>query len=143
MVTGELAFAVRHEGGLMRLKRQHKIHQIVKGVAFDVELAFGPLLEQGSQRMHVVGADVPRVGPRVYRDALGTRFKTQLRCTRHTGNAQMAGIAHQGHFVEVDGKSRFHAAIVPRFQAFGWAQQKTGLSRFFVSVGTRLTWHRR
>ena len=46
MVAGELAFAVGHKGHLMGAHLAHKVHQVVKRVAFNVELAVGPCFEQ-------------------------------------------------------------------------------------------------
>src|SRR5450830_676331 len=58
MVTGELAFAVGHKGGLVRAKLAHKVHQVVEWIALDVELCLWPLLEQGGQVAHITGTDV-------------------------------------------------------------------------------------
>ena len=42
------------------------------------------------------------IGSRVDRDAMGTRLQAQGGRTGDAGNAQMAGVAHQRDFVEVD-----------------------------------------
>ena len=42
VVGGALLHAVGHKSGLVRAHRAHDVHQIVQGVAFDIEFALGP-----------------------------------------------------------------------------------------------------
>ena len=104
VVAGELAFAVGHKGRLLRAQVAHKVHQVVQRVALDVELASRPVLEQRGQFMHVTGTDVALVRPRMHGDALSPRLQTQPGRARHAGNAQVPGVAHQGHLVQVYGE---------------------------------------
>ena len=87
MVAGELTLAIGHKGGLMGAVLTHKIHQIVKRVALDVEFASRPGFQQVGQIGHIVGSDVARVGAWVYRDALGPRLQARLCGPRHAGDA--------------------------------------------------------
>ena len=102
VVAGELVFAVGHEGHLVRPNLAHEVHQVLERVALDVVLGFGPLFHQRRQRVHVRGADMPRVGPRVHGDALRARFKRLARQLHHVGDAQMPGVAQQRDLVDVD-----------------------------------------
>ena len=102
VVAGELAFAVWHKGDLVRAHRTHMRHQVVEGVALDVEFAVRPGLHQRGQLGHVAGADVALVRARVDGDALRASLQAQLGCARHTGDAQMARIAQQRDFIDVD-----------------------------------------
>ena len=102
MVAGELAFAVGHEGHLVRTHGAHMRHQIMEGIALDVELAVGPGLHEGVQLGHVARADVALVRAGVDGDAVRARLQAQLGSARDAGNAQVARIAQQGHFVDVD-----------------------------------------
>ncbi|MCY1368508.1 hypothetical protein D9M69_554930 [compost metagenome] len=105
MVAGRLGFTVGHEGGLVRLELAHEVHQVVEGVAFDVELDARPVLgEQFRQVVHVVRADVARVRPWVHGDALRAGGQTGLGGAHHARDAEVARVAHQGHLVEVDRK---------------------------------------
>jgi hypothetical protein len=54
--------------------------------------------------MHVFSADVARIRPRVHGDAVGSGLQAQGGGAQDAGNAQVAGVAHQRHLVEVDGK---------------------------------------
>ncbi len=103
MVGGELVLAVGHEGDLMRAHLAHKVHEVLGGIALDVVLGLGPVLaQQGSQLMHILRADVAAIGPRVHGDALGTGEQAELGRLCHAGNAQMPGVAQQGHLVDID-----------------------------------------
>ena len=64
--------------------------------------------EQRSQFADVLGADVAGVRPRVHGDALRAGFQALLRGARDARNAQVAGVAHQRYFVQVDGEMGFH-----------------------------------
>jgi len=52
----------------------HKVHQVVKRVAFDVELAVGPRFEQSCQIVHIASADVALVRAGVHGDARSARL---------------------------------------------------------------------
>jgi hypothetical protein len=102
VVAGELAFAVGHEGRLVRLHSTDEGHQVVEGVALDVVLSAGKGLEHRRQVEHVLKADVPPVGTGMHRDALGAGLKAQRGRARDARNAQRARVAHQRHLVDVD-----------------------------------------
>ena len=102
VVAGELAFGVGHKRDLLGPHRLDKTHEVVKRVAFDVELAPRPLGQQRGQVGHVVRTDVALVRPGVHGKACGTHLQTQGTRTREAGNAQMARVAHGGHLIEVD-----------------------------------------
>ena len=107
VVTGQLALPVRHQGELVQgqiagLELGGHIHQVVQRVAFDVELAVRPLLHQLRQVQHIAAADMARIGPRMHSDTRSPRLQTQGRGAGHAGDAKVAGIAHQGHFIQID-----------------------------------------
>jgi hypothetical protein len=102
VVAGELAFAVGHEGGLVRLDHADEVHQVVEGVAFDVVFGLRPFAQQRGQLVHVVRADVAFVGPRVHGDAVGAGLQAQRGGAHDAGDAQVARVAQQGHLVDVD-----------------------------------------
>ena len=104
MVAGELPLRVGHERALVRAQLAHEVHQVVEGIAFDVELRLRPSLEHLVQRVDIVGADVPRVGPGVHRDPSRTCLQARLRRARDAGYAQVARVADQRHLVQVDGE---------------------------------------
>jgi hypothetical protein len=54
-----------------------EVHQVLRGVAFDVVFAVGPGLQQLGQLEHVVRADVALIGPGVHGDALRTGLQAQ------------------------------------------------------------------
>jgi len=107
MVARELPLAIGHEGGLVRAQLTHEVHQVVEGIALDVELHTEMAGQQLVQVVHVMGADVPRVGPRMHGDALRTGGQTERGSADHAGNAQVAGVAHQGDLVQVDRQGSF------------------------------------
>ena len=102
MVAGELVFAVGHQGALLRPQLAHQVHEVVKGVALDVELALWPLPHQASNVMRVLGADVALIGPGVDGDAMCARLQAQLGRAQRAGQGQVAAVAQQRHFVDVD-----------------------------------------
>ena len=79
MVAGELALGVRHKGHLVYRQAAlaqvvHTIHQVVKGVALNVEFSVRPGLEQFGQLHYILRPDVPRIGTRMHRDTRSTRL---------------------------------------------------------------------
>jgi hypothetical protein len=113
MVTGELAFTVGHISQLVQgqalvfhLLRQD--HQVVKGIALDVELSVGPVLQQTAQFKDIVAPYVSFVRSGMHRDALRPGFQTQLRRARDRGDAQVARVAQGGDLVEVDRQGGGH-----------------------------------
>ena len=74
MIAGELTLAVGHEGYLVRPDSSHKIHQLVKRIAFNVEFPVWPTLHQVGQVKHVGGTNVTLIGAGVNGNAMGTRF---------------------------------------------------------------------
>ena len=103
MVAGKLAFTIGHKRGLRGPQLPHEVHQVVKGVALDVELAgLGPGGQHLGQLVHIICADMALVRARVHGDALRTGLQAQACSPGNAGNAQMARVAHQGDLVEVD-----------------------------------------
>ena len=90
MIAGELTLAVGHEGHLVRPVSSHKIHQLVKRIAFNVEFPVWPTLHQVGQVKHVGGTNVTLIGAGVNGNALSTRFQTHLSRFQDTGNTQVA-----------------------------------------------------
>jgi hypothetical protein len=87
----------------------HETHQVLERIALDVELAIRPLAQQRRQIVHVGGADMTLVRPRMHGDAVGAMLQADRRRTCQRRNAQMPGVAHQRHLVQVDGqRGRFH-----------------------------------
>ena len=74
MIAGELTLAVGHERYLVRPDSPHKIHQLVKRIAFNVEFPVWPTLHQVGQVKHVGGTNVTLIGAGVNGNAMGTRF---------------------------------------------------------------------
>jgi hypothetical protein len=128
MVRRELAFAVGHEGHLLR-PLAHEGHQVVEGVALDVVLGLRPVFHQRGKVVHVVRADVAFVGPRVHGDAVGASLQRQRGDVHDAGNAQVARVAQLGHLVDVD-RQRGAAAAVGAVAA-------SSATRGFMGVGSR------
>ena len=74
MVAGELVFAVRHKSGLVRTHIANELHQVLRGVTFDVELGLRPGLEQHCQFIHIAGTDMAFIRAGVDGDALRPSF---------------------------------------------------------------------
>ena len=79
----------------------------MKGIALDIELSVGPVLHQRRDFVHVIGANVPLIGPWMHRDALGTGLQAQLGGARHARNVEVPGVAQQGNLVDIDRQGRF------------------------------------
>ena len=107
MVAGELALRVGHKGYLVHRQTTlaqvaHTAHEVVEGVPFHVVFAVRPSLQQLGQIQHVLRTNMARIGPRVHRNTRRTGLQAQRGRARDAGDAQVAGVAHQGNFVEVD-----------------------------------------
>ena len=102
VVGGELPMAVRHKSDLLRAKFFNQAHEVVQRIAFDIEFAVWPVLQQVSQVMHIAVADMPLVGSGMDCDALSAGLQAQARRTGNAGNTQMAGISQQRHFIQID-----------------------------------------
>ena len=102
MVAGELVFTVGHKGRLVRPHSSDEGHEVLRGVALDVVFTPRPLLHECGQIMHVVRTDMALIGPRMHGDAIGPSLQTQGGGTHHTGYADMARVAQQGHLVDID-----------------------------------------
>ncbi len=87
---------------LLRHQLMHHVHQVVQRVALDVEFTLGPGLHELGQVMHIGAADMALVGSGMHRDAVRTGLQTQRGGARDAGDAQVARVAHQRDFVEVD-----------------------------------------
>ena len=74
VVAGELAFAVGHKCHLMRAHLAHKVHQVMKRVAFNIELAIRPCLEQGREVVHIARANVALIRAWVHGDPSSARL---------------------------------------------------------------------
>jgi hypothetical protein len=116
VVAGELVFAVGHQGALLRPELAHQVHEVVKGVALDVELALWPLPHQARNVMRVLGADVALIGPGVDGDALGASLQAQLGRAQRVGQGQVAAVAQQCHFVDVDRQGRARGRVCRHIQ---------------------------
>ena len=107
VVGGELANAVGHEGGLVRADLAHQVHQVVQRIALDVVFHLGPVAaQQLGQVAHILIADVALVRARVHGDAVGASLQHQAGRPGDAGDAQVAGVAQQGHLVQVDRQGR-------------------------------------
>ena len=89
MIAGELTLTVRYEGHLVRPEGTHKIHQLVKRIALNIEFPVWPALHQVGQVKHVGGTNVTLIGARVNGNTLCASFQTQLSCFQDTGNTQV------------------------------------------------------
>jgi hypothetical protein len=63
------------------------------------------MFQQRRQVGHILRSDVARVGSGVHRDAGGTGLQAKFSGAHHTGEAQVAGVSDQGHFVQVHRQS--------------------------------------
>ena len=72
MVTRELAFAVGYKSDLMWPESSNKVHQLVKRIAFNVELTIWPTLHQLGQLNDIRCANVSFIWTRVNRNAVCT-----------------------------------------------------------------------
>ena len=112
VVAGELVFTVGDKGALVQRQAacqqvMHKAHQVLKGIAFDVELAAGPVFHHGGNLEHIITSDVALVGSWVNGDALCARLKAQAGCANHVGNTEVARVAQQRNLVDVDRQRGF------------------------------------
>jgi len=76
MVAGELFMVIRHKGHLvyrqvLRHQLAHHVHQVMQGVAFNVELALWPGLHQAGQFGHIVGTNMALVRAWMHGNAVG------------------------------------------------------------------------
>ena len=101
MVAGGLGFVVWHKRGLMRAHGPHKAHEVLKWIAFNVVLAIRPAFHHRGQFTHIVGADVTLIRTRMNCDSRCAGLQAKLRGTGHTGEAQIAPVAHLGHQVHI------------------------------------------
>jgi len=91
VVGGQLAIAIGYQGDLRRPDRLAQCQQAritgawrCKRVAFDVE--FHPARSaQRTQRVHVVAADVARVGARMHGEAVGAGIEAGHARREHAG----------------------------------------------------------
>ena len=107
MVAGELTFAVGYKSHLMGFEGSNKVHQLVKWIAFNIELAVWPFFHQFGQLNHIRSTNVPLIWPRMNGDALCAGFQAHLRSLQDTGNTQVTRISKQRHLVDVHRQGRF------------------------------------
>ena len=127
VIRGQLAVVVRHQRALMRTGR---LDQPVEAgiplarrrvrVAFDVELRPWILVDDRPQLMHIVGADVAPVRPRMHGDAGGARFQNRPGAGHHVRSRTFARIAQPRDLVDVD-RQRGHFRSVSLGAASGVA----------------------
>ena len=89
---------VGHQRDLRGNDLQHQIDERRHGVALDVE--FG--CKHPFQGTHVVVADVPRIGPRMDRDAVGAEALDVESGPHDVGTVAAARIADDGNLVDID-----------------------------------------
>lgn len=108
VVGGDLAIAVRHQGGLRRtrLRAQRQQPRVAvawrcEGIAFDVEFDASDAGQRG-QRQHVLGGDVASIRSRMHGDAMRSGIQAGLGGTHHIGFGTTARVAQDGDLVDVD-----------------------------------------
>lgn len=83
-----LVHGVRYERALVRANRAHKTHQVVEGIAFDVELCAREVAQQCREVMHVAGANMALVRPRMDGNTRRARLQGNYRRARDTRNRE-------------------------------------------------------
>ena len=104
MITGELPFGVRHKSALMRTQVPYKIHQILIGIAFNIELSIRPGPHQHRQLPNVASTNMPLVWPRMHSNTIRSGLQAQRGRAGNARDSQVTRIAHQGDLVQVDGQ---------------------------------------
>ena len=94
---GEHIGGIGDKRHLRGLHQQHQLHELLGGIALDIELR----AHEGPEGQHIVVADVPLVGPGVHGDAVGPESLAVDCHSLHIGNIPSAGIAQGGYFVDV------------------------------------------
>ena len=82
------------------------MHQILQRVALDIKFTIGPVFHQGGDFVHIVGANMALVRPRMHRDAIGASLQAHLGGAAHARNVEVAGVAQQRDLIDVDGQHR-------------------------------------
>jgi len=100
-VAGEHVRRVGDKRDLLRFHLADHGDKVVARVALDVEFGVDHL----AQITHIRVRDVPRIGPRVNRDAVRPKRLDALGCQDHVGLVSTAGVAQGGNFVDVDAEA--------------------------------------
>ncbi len=101
----DLARADRHQRALIGADAPHELQQIRPRVAFDVVL--DPAAERREKPCdvaHIGRGDVPRVCPRMHRDARRSRVDAEQHGVDDRRHRAAARVAHGRHLVDVDGE---------------------------------------
>ena len=106
VVGEELVGRIGHEGGLVRADLLQDWHQVLEGVAGDVELAPGEFVHQRLEGREFGALDVAFVGTRMHREAARARFQGKTPEVDGIGEAAGPRIAQERDSVEIDGKLR-------------------------------------
>jgi hypothetical protein len=86
------ARVIGHQCALVRPRLAHHAHELMEGVAFDIEF-HPPAAHQLQQHADVTLANVAGIRTRVHRDAVRTGVQGEARDVFHAGNVERAGIA--------------------------------------------------
>ena len=97
-VRGDGIVGVGNQRHLRRDHLQHQVDETRDGVALDVQLG----RERPFEIAHVVVTDMPRIGTRMDRDALGAETLDVQRGADHVGQIAAPRIAHHGDLIDVN-----------------------------------------
>jgi hypothetical protein len=102
VIAGELIPAIGDQSGLMRPHAMHQIHQVMEGVALQIELAVGPALHQLGNLDHIVRTDMTLIWTGMDGNAIGSSPQAQLGGSHWAGDIKVPAVAKQGHLVDID-----------------------------------------
>ena len=122
MVRGQLIIAVWNQGGLGgAIGLYQRIEAWVTmlrgwcaGITFNIELDIGIVSrQQGSQIADIMRANMSLVGARVYGYAEGAGTDGGSCCIDDARSVSLAGVSHQGDFVQIDAEDGHERVLVP------------------------------
>ncbi len=89
--------SIGHKSHLLRLHLKHEFHEFRRGIALDVELR----LDQRTETIHIVAADMALVGTGMHRDAVGPESLAVCRHFKEVRHILTSRIAQSGYLVDV------------------------------------------
>ena len=108
MITRQLRLIVRHKRRLRRLHAPHVIHEVHKGIAFDIEFTPRPRGQKSRDRIHVRRPNMPLIRSRMHRQPRRPGFQRQGTEKHRIGRITFTRVAQKRNFVEIHGKMSKH-----------------------------------
>ena len=107
---GKIAGGIGHQCHLLGFHLKHQVHELGSGIALDVELRF----HQGAEGEHIVAADMPLVGARMHRNAVGTETLAVHGHTAHVRDILSPGISQGSDLIYIDAQISSHVFLQKR-----------------------------